>query len=107
MSNHLSHLAKHRFRRKKGATSQIAAQLAPLEEQKKLTDGNGRNSSLAHQEVGAIVVEGDAADLSKDLAEVSEGSGRRGLEPVVLVILIVLLSYIAFITWQISTMAEK
>ena len=108
MSNHLSHIARHRFKRRKGDASQLAARLAPLEEQKKITDGvNGRNSALAHQEVGAIVVEGDAATLSKDLAEVREDSGHRLIEPVVLVILFGVLSFIAFIAWQISSMPEK
>ena len=108
MSNHLAHISRHRFKRRKGDASQLAAQLAPLEEQKKITDGvNGRNSALAHQEVGAIVVEGDAATLSKDLAEVREDSGHRLIEPVVLVILFVALTWILFIAWQVSIMSEK
>ena len=108
MSNPLSHIARHRFKRRKGDRAQLAAQLAPLEEQtRSRDDGNGHNNSLAHQEVGAIVIEGDAASLSKDLTEVREDSGHRGLEPVVLVILVVLLSFIAFIAWQISLMPDK
>ena len=108
MSNNLSRLARHRFNRRKGDTSQLAAQLAPLEEQKKVAEGtNGLSNSLAHQEIGAIVVEGDAARLSQDLAEVREDSGRRPLEPVVLVIVILMLIWIVFIAWQVSIMPEK
>ena len=108
MSNPLSHLARRRFKRKKSDRAQLAAQLAPLEEQiRSRNGGNEHNNSLAHQEVGAIVVEGDPASVSRGLADVREDSGHRGLEPVVLVILVVVLSFIAFIAWQISLMPEK
>jgi hypothetical protein len=111
MNNHLSNFARHRLRRRKTDTAHIAAQLAPLEEQKKLAvtagDGNGLDSPLAHQEVGAIVVEGKAGSFSKEIAEAREDTKRRGLEPVVLVILVVILSFIAFVAWQISLMSEK
>ena len=100
----------HRFQRrnrKKGDTVQLAAQLAPLEEQDKRAKqghgaGQGSASAGATQEYGAIVVDNSVGNLSQDIME---GSGERtllGMEPVVLVILGVMLAFIAFIAWQIS-----
>lgn len=97
----------HRRNRKKGDTAQLAAQLAPLEEQEKHTKkgqpGTGHSANAgATQEYGAIVVNNSVGNLSQDIME---GSGERtlmGMEPVVLVILGVMLTFIAFIAWQIS-----
>ena len=97
----------HRKKRKKGDTAQLAAQLAPLEEQGKRTQQGQLGVSHpanagATQEYGAIVVDNSVGNLSQDIME---GSGERtllGMEPVVLVILSVMLAFIAFIAWQIS-----
>ena len=79
-----------RKKRKKGDTQQLAAQLAPLEEQ----DPN----------FGAIIVDNDDLKLPSDISETQDEKHFLGLEPVVLVVLILMLSFIAFITWQISRM---
>lgn len=110
MSNQLSRLIKHRVRRRKGDTAQLAAQLAPLEEQDKrgaLERGSTSQTashSGAHQEYGAIVIESGNRVLSEDIAERRQAMGFLGMEPVVLVILGVMLTFIAFIAWQISQM---
>jgi cytochrome c-type biogenesis protein CcmH/NrfG len=106
MSNQISRLIKHRIRRRKGDTAQLAAQLAPLEEQDKrgaLERGSASHSG-ARQEYGAIVIESDNRVLSEDIAERRQAMGFLGMEPVVLVILGVMLTFIAFIAWQISQM---
>jgi hypothetical protein len=108
MSNHFSRDLRRKLRRRKGDTAKLAALLAPLEEQTsraKGSDGGGNNhSSIAHQEVGAIVVESNAANLAKELAEVRDSDHQRGLEPVVLVILLLALGFIAVIAWEVSKM---
>ena len=99
----LRHKFRHRKHRK-GSTAELAAQLAPLEEQDRQAarkqsvalPGNG-----AHQEIGAIVVD------NNDLHVSPEGGARSqrtvlGLEPVVIVILLVMLAFIIFVTWQIT-----
>ena len=113
MSNQLSRLIKHRVRRKKGDTAQLAAQLAPLEEQDKrgALERESRSQTAshggAHQEYGAIVIERDNHGLSKDIVEDRGAKGFLGMEPVVLVILGVMLTFIAFIAWQISLMPAE
>lgn len=108
MNNNLSRELRRKLRRRKGDTARLAAQLAPLEEQTKRArrsdDGNHLGHPIAHQEVGAIVVDGHAASLAKELGEVQEGEHRRGLEPVVLVILLLALAFIAYIAWEVSKM---
>lgn len=110
MSNQLSRLIKHRVRRRKGDTAQLAAQLAPLEEQDKRgaleRDYPSQTSSHsgAHQEYGAIVIERNTQGLSKDIVEDRGAKKFLGMEPVVLAILGVMLTFIAFIAWQISQM---
>ena len=110
MNNHLS----HRLRRKlsRGDRAKVTAQLAPLEEQtqrakKSNGDGNNRNHSIAHQEVGAIVVELGGTNLAKELAEVQESDHKRGLEPVVLAILLLALLFIGYIAWEVSKMPAQ
>ncbi|HEV2800612.1 MAG TPA: hypothetical protein VGW12_08950 [Pyrinomonadaceae bacterium] len=98
-----------RRRRKKGDTAQLAAQLAPLEEQDaraaRAQGGNGRNQNGASliQEHGALIVNTDGLHLPSELTE-----GRPGrlwdIEPVVLVIVGAMLLFILFIAWQISKM---
>ena len=108
MNKQLSHLLQHRVKRKKGDTTQIAAQLAPLEEQK--TPGGSDRPGAIHggatQEAGAIVVN-ENVTLHEDIMEGRVASGFLGMEPVVLVILGFMLAFIAFIAWQISTIPPE
>jgi len=109
MNDHLSRDLRRRFKRRKGDTAKLAAQLAPLEEQvgrAKESNGNGsnHNHAVAHQEVGAIVVEGPADGLANELAEVQESDKRHGIEPVVVVIFVLALTFIAYIAYQVSQM---
>jgi hypothetical protein len=100
-------------KRKKGDTAQLAAQLAPLEEQNAQAakrqsangHGAGQNGRLI-QEHGALIVDTENLHVLKGMGE---GGGDAkghflGIEPVVLVILIAMLAFIAFIAWQISLM---
>ncbi|HSE31244.1 MAG TPA: hypothetical protein VLA93_06675 [Pyrinomonadaceae bacterium] len=109
MNNHFSRELRRKLRRRSGDTAKLAAQLAPLEEQTKRArksedDGNHSGHPIAHQEAGAIVVDGHRASLAKELGEVHEKELRRGLEPVVLVILLLALVFIAYIAWEVSKM---
>jgi len=109
MNDDLSRDLRRKLRRRKGDTAKLAAQLAPLEEQTKRAkrsngDGNNLGHPIAHQEVGAIVIEGPSGGLSKELAEVQESNHKRGFEPVVLVILLFALGFIVFIAWEVSKM---
>jgi hypothetical protein len=101
MNKQLSHLFRHRERRKKGDTTQLAAQLAPLEEQKKPEHRQGGIQRGATQEYGAIVVGNENVSLHDDIMEGRAAKGFLGMEPVVLVILVFMLAFIAFIAWQI------
>ncbi len=98
-----------RRRRKKGDTAQLAAQLAPLEEQDaraaRAQGANGRSQNGVGlvQERGALVVNTDHLNLPSELTE--SGKGRFWeIEPVVLVIVGAMLLFIIFIAWQISLM---
>jgi hypothetical protein len=108
MNDDLSRDLRRKLRRRKGDTARLAAQLAPLEEQTKRakrSNGDGNNlGAIAHQEVGAIVIEGPTGGLSKELAEVQESDHKPGFEPVVLVILLLALGFIVFIAWEVSKM---
>lgn len=99
-------------KRKKGDTAQLAAKLAPLEEQNKLaSDHQMRSHSLAEggasQEVGAIVIENRSGTLGKDITDEGSEQTFLGMEAVVLVILGVMLVFIIFIAWQISQMPAQ
>ena len=113
MSKPLSYLLQHRVKRKRGDTTQVAAQLAPLEEQERPNapeqgdSGHGAIQAGATQEYGAIVVGSKKFRLSEDITEVRTGSTVLGMEPVVLVILVLMLAFIAFIAWQISFMPPE
>jgi hypothetical protein len=103
--SHRLHLGK----RKKGDTAQLAAQLAPLEEQnKRASDHQMRTHSLteggANQEVGAIIIDNRPGTLGKDITDESDVQTFLGMEPVVLVILGGMIVFIIFIAWQISLM---
>ena len=106
MNRSLSRLFRHRAQRKTADAVQIAAQLAPLEEQKR-PNVPEQGDSLATQEYGAIVVGGKNLRLSEDITEVRTGSTVFGMEPVVIVILVLMLAFIAFIAWQISLMPPQ
>jgi len=107
-----------RGKRKRGDTAQLAAQLAPLEEQNAQSaepqpgsNGRSANHGASHtsliQERGALILDTDSISLMQGLGE---GKGRRGqflgIEPIVLYILIGALIFIAFIAWQISQMPK-
>jgi hypothetical protein len=108
---------RHPFgkKRKKGDTAQLAAQLAPLEEQDAHAarkqgangQGAGRNGRLI-QEHGALIVDTDHLNVLKGLGEEPDAEDGQflGIEPIVLVILCVMLAFIAFIAWKISQMPE-
>ena len=107
-----SRVHSRRHKRKK-ATHQLAAQLAPLEEQDKPAAeqqiGSTLESTDNHQkrDYGAIVVDNANLNVSKDIIEGREENQFLGMEPVVLVVLIIVLSFIAFIAWQISLMPAR
>jgi hypothetical protein len=100
----------HSRKHKKGDTARLAAQLAPLEEQ----DRQAAKRQLAHKPAPsefqgdpgftAIVVDNDNLNVPKDIMEGGDEKTYLGMEPVVLVILGVMLTFIAFIAWQISLM---
>lgn len=93
-----SHPRFSRRHRRPRDTAELAAQLAPPEEKDaQLYEG-------AHQEAGAIIIGNGNTGLSKDLVEGGKEKRFLGLEPVVLVILAIMLAWIAFITWQITSM---
>lgn len=109
-------LALHRSSRRKARkvdTAQLAAQLAPPEERAKPAavnqvgidspSGNGQ----ADPDSGAIIVDKDDSHVPRDMMEGADEKGFLGMEPVVLVILGVMLTFIAFIAWQISQMPAK
>ena len=110
MNKDISRLIRHRTS-KKGDTAQLAAQLAPLEELNKTAEQQqgdaitGFHSPVAHQEVGAIVVEADSLSHAEDQRRKHEA--MLGLEPVVIVILGLMLVFIAFVAWQISQMPAQ
>lgn len=105
------HSRKHK--RKKGDTDQLAAQLAPLEEQDKPAAEHQIGSHLEstngqpNRNYGAIVVDNLNLNVPKDMIEGREEKQFLGIEPVVLVVLIIMLGFIAFIAWQISLMPAR
>lgn len=84
-----------RHRRRPRDTAKLAAQLAPPEE---------RKFEGAHQEVGAIVVGNGNGGVSGDLIEGGTKKRFFGMEPVVLVIVVLMLAWIVFIAWKVSEM---
>jgi hypothetical protein len=102
-----------RKKRRKGDTDQLAAQLAPLEEQNKPAAEHQIGSPLkaatghADRHFGEIIVDTESLKVPTDIMETQEKKGFLGIEPVVLVVLILMLSFIAFITWQISLMPPR
>lgn len=108
-----SHARSRKHKRRKGDTDQLAAQLAPLEEQNKpaaeqqieshLKSTNGQQE----RDYGAIVVDNVNLNVPKDMIEGRVEKQFLGMEPVVLVVLIIMLTFIAFIAWQISLMPGR
>ncbi|MCA1816156.1 MAG: hypothetical protein LC746_07060 [Acidobacteria bacterium] len=84
-----------------GTIEELAAQLAPLEEQ---TAARGKRAG-ANNNGGAIVVDERSVKLPEGLAD-GKGEARLvlGFEPVVLVILAFAAAFIIFVAWQISQM---
>jgi hypothetical protein len=108
MKENFSHRL-HLRKTKKGDTAQLAAKLAPLEEQnKRASEHQMRTHSLteggANQEVGAIVIENRSGTLGKDITDETSAETFLGMEPVVLVILGGMIIFIIFVAWQISQM---
>jgi hypothetical protein len=113
MAMTLRHPLRDRHKkRKRGETAQLAAQLAPLEEQDKHAarrqgaNGHGaahNGGSSLIQEPGALIVDTGGLNLPTEFTE-SGGGNFWDIEPVVLVIVGVMLVFIAFIAWQISLM---
>ena len=100
-----------RGRRKKGDTAQLAAQLAPLEEQdahaarqQQGADGRHPHNGTIIQDHGALIVDTDHLNLPKEFTERRGGEHIWQIEPVVVVIIIAALLFIAFIAWKISEM---
>jgi phosphopantetheine adenylyltransferase len=100
-------------KRRKGDTDQLAARLAPLEEQNKPAAEHQLGSPLneatgqSNRQFGEIIVDSEDLQVSTDIIETREEKQFFGIEPVVLVVLIVMLGFIGFITWQISTMPPR
>lgn len=95
-----------RRRRKKGDTAQLAAQLAPLEEVDQSGGQPGANqpSTGSHTQAhyGAIVVDNEGLHVPKDIMEGGNEKTYLGMEPVVLVIVLLMLAFIGFVAWQIT-----
>ena len=99
-----------RKKRRKGDTDQLAAQLAPLEEQDKPAAEHQIGAPLdkaSDRYFGDIIVDNDNLNVPADIMETPEKRHFLGLEPVVLVVLILMLGFIAFIAWQISSMPAR
>lgn len=106
-----AHSRKHK--RRKRDTDQLAAQLAPLEEQDKPAAEQQIGSHLEatngqqQRDYGAIVVDNVNLNVPKDIIEGGDEKQFLGMERVVLVVLIIILGFIAFIAWQISLMPAR
>lgn len=105
--------SSRRRRRRKGDTDQLAAQLAPLEEQNRPAAEQQIGGSIdsasysTDPHFGAIVVDSEHLKISTDFVEAEKEKRFLGMEPVVLVVLIVMLAFIGFIAWQISQMPAR
>jgi hypothetical protein len=100
-------------KRKKGDTAELAAHLAPLEEQDIHSAAKqiGIDSNLPDPRMdpnyGAIVVDSESINVPKGMSESAGETRFLGMEPVVIVILIVMLTFIFFIAWQVSLMPNE
>jgi len=112
MKNKFTEHFGYKGRRKKGDTASLAAQLAPLEEQDaraaRKQGANARSANNSNgapiQDHGALIIDKDTVRLPKGFVEGGQGKHFLGIEPVVLVIVIIALMFTAFIAWQISGM---
>ena len=108
-----SHARSRKHKRRKGDTDRLAAQLAPLEEQNKPAAEQQIGSNFQptngqeRPDYGAIVVDNANLNIPKDMVEGREEKQVFGIEPVVLVVLIIVLGFIAFIAWQITLMPAR
>jgi hypothetical protein len=95
----------HPVRPRSGDTRELAARLAPLEEISESSETRPSNTSqLVAQQDGAIVVGVEQPEVAQEVVETEDRNGALGLEPVVIVIVVLMLAFIVFITWQISQM---
>lgn len=112
-NNNSSRSHSRKKKRRKGDTDQLAAQLAPLEEQDKPAaeqqiGGHVDAASRAmDRHFGSIIVDSEDLKVGTDFVETQEEKRFLGIEPVVLVVLILVLSFIGFIAWQISLMPPR
>ena len=110
MKKQLSRVHSRIHKRKKGDTSQLAAQLAPLEEldksaaEQQIGDHLESTNGQQQRDYGAIVIDNVNLNVPKHMIEGREERQFLGMEPVVLVVLIIMLGFIVFIAWQISLM---
>jgi hypothetical protein len=112
MSKQFVRLIQHRGRRRRRRdTGDLAAQLAPLEEQDiRAAQQQGAKESGPTEDAkkldGRIVIDTDSLVLPK---AIGDGETKRflGIERVVLVIVGLMLAFIAFIAWQISQMPAQ
>jgi hypothetical protein len=113
MKKPASHARSRKHKRRKGDTDQLAAQLAPLEEldkpaaEKQIGTHSESTNGRHQRDYGAIVV--DNVDLNVPKQITGDGDDKKflGMEPVVLVVLIIMLAFIVFIAWQISLMPAR
>lgn len=109
MSKQFARLMQHRRKRKKSDTAELAAQLAPLEEQdREAAEQKGAvlrpaDNGQPQHERGTIVVDTNHLVVPRDVVEAEE-KGLPKTEPVVLVIVVLMLIFIAYIAWEISKM---
>ena len=111
--SHSSRPHPRRRKRRKGDTDQLAALLAPLEEQNKPAAEQQLGSPLdgatarSDPQFGAIIVDNEHLKVPAEIIETPDDKHFLGLEPVVLVVLIIMLGFIAFIAWQVSLMPAR
>lgn len=102
-----------RRRGRKGDTAQLSEQLAPLEERsqpavvKQVTPDSHSGHGHIAQDAGGIIVDTDLSHVPRDMMEGGNEKTFLGMEPVVIVILGIMLTFIAFIAWQITQMPAK
>lgn len=102
-----------RKKRRKRDTEKLAAQLAPLEEQDKPAAEHqigGHVDAASYpteRHFGSIIVDSEHLKVGTDFVETQEEKQFLGMEPVVLIVLILVLSFIGFIAWQISLMPAR
>ena len=113
MKQKSSHLHSWGETRKEVDPDELAAQLAPLEEQDKQAAAEQVGSDLNSTSVqadpgyGAIIVDNDSLKIPTGITEEQDEKRFFGLEPVVLVVMILVLVFIAFIAWQITLMPPR